>query len=510
MRNQNRQAGADPGSASRGWFPSRGMAAVVMAGLVVASPGLAQPAPPDAAALQSGLRAWFEGLLAPAFMLSEPPLTVVADGEGFVLSLPVTEKGKADQAITATLRPLSGGRWSLDNLRVPAAGVITLDPTAGSASDMTYSIADQSARAVIDLSLASRSSATMELRDVALAMRVDGQNQAQRFERYVIQGTLIPGADGRVHLVQNATITGWESSFEIGPSSAAETEIRRGRIGMRLDGLRTERLAAAFTSIKALIAEVRAGNGPDADAKALPPGMRAQARMLIESFRDIATRIEGEETLDDFSMKIPGVGEIELEQLHFAMGGEAPDGRLRAWAEIVLDGLDIADLPQGIRDYIPSRIALRPVLSGISTEQVFALLLHAVEEKPDEDRLTKDATAMLTTGGASIGLESMTLEIDKLRIEGNGRLRMLTPTKAGIEARLTATGLDATMADAGKKADLRMIMPVLAMIRGLGRPEGDKIVWDLAITDDQALVNGIDMMAAPAPAEPPQRKPNKR
>ena len=98
---------------------------------------------------------------------------------------------------------------------------------------------------------------------------------------------------------------------------------------------------------------------------------------------------------------------------------------------------------------------------------------------------------------------------DPLRIEGSGRMRMLTPTKAGIEARLSATGLDAMMAEAGKNADLRMAMPILAMIKGLGRQEGPRMVWDLAITDDQALVNGVDVMAMPA-EQPPQRKPNKR
>ena len=120
-----------------------------------------------------------------------------------------------------------------------------------------------------------------------------------------------------------------------------------------------------------------------------------------------------------------------------------------------------------------------------------------------------EATALVTAGGASIGLESLSLELDPLRIEGSGRMRMLTPTKAGIEARLSATGLDAMMADAGKNPDLRMAMPILAMIKGLGRQEGPRMVWDLAITDDQALVNGVDVMAMPA-EQPPQRKPNKR
>lgn len=486
-----------------------------------APPPPAPPTAPAAAALQADLRAWFTNLLAPAMTLPAPPLVVTVDGEGYLLSLPVAERAKGAgkgkeppakpnaTAITAHLRPLATGRWSLDDLKVPSDGTFTIDPAAGADAAITYSIAEQSARAVLDLTLATRSSMSLELRDVAFATQFDGQKQAQRFERYALQGTLIPGADGRLDIVQDGTITGWESTTEIGPNQTAETEVRRIRMGMRLDGLHSGKLASAWTAIKALATEANNGNVPPPDAQALPPVMRQHARALIESLRDIATRIEGEESIDDFSMTLPGVGEISLDQFRFGMGGEAPDGKLRAWADIALEGLDIEALPQGMRDYIPARIALRPVISGISTDKAFALLLAAVGETPDQDQLAADATALVTAGGASIGLESLSLELDPLRIEGSGRMRMLSPNKAGIEARLSATGLDAMMAEAGKNPDLRMAMPILAMIKGLGRQEGPRMVWDLAITEDQALVNGVDVMAMPA-EQPPQRKPNKR
>lgn len=532
MRNKDRQGASRPFLA---FFPrtaragatrsAAGLLAVALAGLPAAAWAQAEPpTPPAAAALQADLRAWFTTLLAPALTLPAPPLTVTVDGDGYMLSLPVAERAKeagkgkgkdtpakpAATAITAHLRPVATGRWSLDDLRVPSDGTFTIDPAAGADAAITYSIAEQTARAVIDLTLATRSSMSLELRDVAFATQIDGQKQAQRFERYALQGTLIPGADGRLDIVQDGTITGWESTTEIAPKQAAETQIRRVRMGMRLDGLHGGKLASAWTAIKALATEVGNGQAPAADAKSLPPVMRQHARALIESLRDIANRIEGEESIDDFSMTLPGVGEISLDQLRFGMGGEAPDGKLRAWADIALEGLDIEALPQGMRDYIPARIALRPVISGISTEKAFALLLAAVGEKPDQNRLAADATALVTDGGASIGLESLSLELDPLRIEGSGRMRMLTPTKAGIEARLSATGLDAMMAEAGKNPDLRMAMPILAMIKGLGRQEGPRMVWDLAITDDQALVNGVDVMAMPAEQPQPQRKPNKR
>jgi hypothetical protein len=480
----------------------------------VGQPPLGHPTtsgPADAATLQAALRAWFATLLLPALKLPELPLSVTADADGFLLSLPVDPRAGAAQTITAHLRPLTAGRWAMEKLHVPARGSITLDPAIGLDTAVAYTIGEQTARALIDVALTGRSSVNLDLRDVTLMMRIDGEDQTHSFERYHVHGTLIPAADGRLDIVQEATVTGWESTTAMGRADPAETEVRRGRIGMRADGVRGERLVSAFAAIKGLIAEGQAGNLPDRDAKALPPAMRRHARTLIESLRDLATRVEAEETLDDFSMTIPGLGGFELEQLRIAMGGEAPDGKLRAWAEIEISGLDIDGLPKSMRDYVPSRIALRPVLTGISTERVFALLLHAIEDQPDEDRLTAETTALLTTGGASIGVESLSVDLDPLRIEGSGRMRMLTPDKAGIEARISAVGLEAIMADAGKNADLRMIMPVLAMIRGLGRQEGGKTVWDLAITDDQVLVNGVDMLATQAPADPPpQRRPERR
>ena len=42
---------------------------------------------------------------------------------------------------------------------------------------------------------------------------------------------------------------------------------------------------------------------------------------------------------------------------------------------------------------------------------------------PDPDDLEDILTALLTTGGASIGLETLSLELDTLRIEGSARAR---------------------------------------------------------------------------------------
>lgn len=89
-----------------------------------------------------------------------------------------------------------------------------------------------------------------------------------------------------------------------------------------------------------------------------------------------------------------------------------------------------------------------------------------------------------------------------------------------MEGRLSTLGLEALMKQAGKDPELQMVMPFLAIIRGLGRAEGDRMVWDLALTKDQAMVNGVDVMRmfdqpAPPPPPPPggkrqDKRPDKR
>ncbi len=235
----------------------------------------------------------------------------------------------------------------------------------------------------------------------------------------------------------------------------------------------------------------------------------------------MADRMDAEETLDDLTVTIPVVGKLALKQFALGMGAAAPDGRLRAWTDLSMSGLQFDAIPPTMRDYIPSRIAMRPVISGVPTDRIFSLLLRATEANPDLDALLAEATTLLASADTIIGLESMAIDLDPVKLSGSGRLRLFkdpaapgggqaTPELAGIEARVTATGIDALMAEANRKPELRQALPFIAMARGMGRQEGDRLVWDLAITESQALVNGVDLFAIPAPPEPKRQPPANR
>lgn len=483
------------------------LGALVVA-IVASAPAYAQP---EAERVQAQLRDWVKAFLAPALVLTDVPLTVGRDGAHYLLTLPASIwAGDPGQDISAELRPLDGGAWALDGLRIPLAGRIGDVGTTKSAqgSEASYKIGEQTVRGIIDPTLRRRSTFNLEARDVTVAVRGGGEKQSQRTDRYTFQGTLIPGSDGRFDVVQEAALSGWETSIEQGKDVRSDVTMRRARMSMRVDGVRGDRLGAAFEAAKGMIAAIR--DDPAAGQETART-LRRLGKTLVESLRDMADRLEGDETIDDFEMTVPGMGTLAIEQFRIALGGEAPDGRLRAWTEFAVDGLDLPDLPKSIRDYLPERVAMRPVISGIPTERIIALLLRALDEDADMTRLDEEGRSLLTASGTMIGVENLQLELDPLKLEGNGRLRLLQPDKVGIEARISTVGLDKLMAEAGKDPDLRAAMPILLMVRGLARQENDRMVWDLVVTEDQALVNGVDVLAMQVPPDPPpQRRQNKR
>jgi hypothetical protein len=463
----------------------------------LAAPASAQA--PDPAALGAQLRGWFAALLAPKITLPEPPLTVTRKGDRYVFALPADLLGgrKTDEA-AAVLRPLDASRWAVEALRFPPKGKFEI-PTDTKTKKQTveYAVGAHSERGTIDTSMASRSDLAVELRDVEITTRDGKQSDKEKFERYAMQVVLVPGADGRFDLAQEADIEGWSSSATLPGVGALQMELRRGRQQMRLSAVSSAQVSRATAAIGAIIGELAGSDGKAS------PSIDAQARVLVASLRDIATRIEADQTMDDLSVEVANVGTVSVDEARFGIGGESRAGKLHAWLDFSMAGLDADALPKNMRRYLPSRIAMRPSLAGVDIERVHALMEAAASANPDSAKLDAEANAILSDPSVRIGLEFLRVEMDQLRIEGNALVRTLGPQKYGLEARLAAQGLDELMAEANKDPELRDMLPFLAMAKGMGRAEGGKIVWDIAATDDQVLVNGVDMRTLGGGSAPP-------
>ena len=68
-------------------------------------------------------------------------------------------------------------------------------------------------------------------------------------------------------------------------------------------------------------------------------------------------------------------------------------------------------------------------------------------------------------------------------------------------------------AQARTNPDLQQALPVLIMLRGLAKPDGKKLVWDIVSDGPSVTVNGLDLSqlgGGDKPGGKPGQKPTKR
>jgi hypothetical protein len=197
-------------------------------------------------------------------------------------------------------------------------------------------------------------------------------------------------------------------------------------------------------------------------------------------------------------------------------GGEAPGGELHVWFNIGLDGLDAPGLPAKFIAYLPHHLDFRPSLSGIQTADLMQLALDATEEDADKARFVAHVMA-LALHGAKLGVDALAFDLGPAKIEGTGHITMLSPVTWRGEAHLTASGFDDLTALAGTDPDVQRALPILIMLRGLAKPDGKRLMWDIAINGLAVTVNGIELsqlggdrskgkpLDNPATSQPPSR-----
>ena len=148
----------------------RSLPPAVAALLLAASPALAQTPAADAIALQTAIHGFFDRMVGVPVVSDALTPKVTAEGDHLKLELAWAELGPIEGykmgpgKITATAKPLSGGRWALDDVRIPdkltGAGEIT---PAGATKPVpigfNLAIAKQTGSMIFDPALATTSSA---------------------------------------------------------------------------------------------------------------------------------------------------------------------------------------------------------------------------------------------------------------------------------------------------------------------------------------------------------------
>ena len=471
--------------------------------------------PAQAQALQQQLKDWFTGLLGPGIAVPDLPLQITGEGDHYRMAWPIPglDDPASGAAVTASVRPLDGGRWAIDAIQLPEAAHFTVtipdsgDPATGGPLKAALSVGRQDAHAEIDPALASPSTLHSDLGDVAITTDNANQHQEQRIDRYAVETSLKPAPDGRLDATMESTIEGWKTAAKTEDRAALAIGAQRVHALGRVDGVSPDKVAVLVSAMNGLFRALP----PDLVEKHgkgdLPPPARAQLRALIQALPDLLTGVKLEETVDGLQVEVAGMGGLALQRMVLGFGGEAPGGNLHAWVEIGLDGLDTPSLPPKMTAYLPHHLELRPSVSGVRTADLSKLALDATEEGPGNDTLAPDIAAIFAQGGVNLAVETLSFDLGPAKVEGVGKVVVLSPDSWHGEARLAATGLDELTAQARKDPELQQALPVLMMLRGLAKPDGSRLVWDIASDGTAVTVNGIDLSGL-AGDKPKAKQPN--
>ena len=491
------------------------LAACALAPLAAAAQTPAAPAPPDAAqaqALQDAVRGWMAGLLGPLVPLPKNPIAFAPEGDHYRVSIDFSAlPGIVGSAsTTATARPLDAGRWALDNIQTsqPLAFRVDLPATKDHPAgpfDLTLKIASQDTHAIVDPALATPTTMSSKLGAYDLTMAGPGLHQIQHLDGSTSAMSIVPAANGRLDVTQEVSGDNFSSTRSDPGTDPFEIAAQKLALSAHLDGIDRQRAPAAlqllFQAAKSAETKAKAERearpagpgGAKATAKAAVPD-KATLRALYLAWRGLATGGAVTESLDQLRVVAAGhEGAIR----HVSVGGAVATtgGMLNAHLTFAMDGIDSPELPPMLRDYLPRHLAIQPSVSAIDLADLDALILALTapgDQKTDPAPLI---AAMFAHGGIVAGIDTLELDVGPAHLVGTGKVTALAPDRLRGDAEISVTGFDALADKINAEPAFASALPVITMVRGLGRQQGDRMVWQITSENGDIKVNGTDMTA---------------
>jgi hypothetical protein len=505
--------------------------------LLIANSTFAQVGEPSPEALQSVLG---EALaLVTGGLVTPPPhpSQVTRDGETYHVSIPLPGMTTPPSAaIDAIARPLDGGAWDITSLVLPRTGTMPIAGTDGPGT-LWFSIGQQAIHARIEPDLARPSPFAGELHDVELRSDGNGQHAEQTIERYTLEGSVSeqgPGSgatDQRLNVQSHGSALNWRlnMSDKTGITATGLIVSAVGHFNVKgLDRRQAERLTMAGRSLGAGLQAARMqakatpptaepgpdqpapGMPPDAPAPAMPkrdstivssPLLLAQIRVMIDACKGLLSQLDTEETLRRIHFDAGGTNHGDVGQVRVALNSEVRNDRLNAQLAVTVDELTLSAVPVDLAAYVPRHIDVEPAVSGVPTELLLRLLRDATAADSSQPALGPDMAALMDDPDARVGIESLSFSSGPLRVTGSGLLRKHSDGKAGIDIHLVATGLNALIAEAQANPRVQPILPMVFMAKGIARPLGEGLVWDIVLSDGNTTVNGMPL-GQPSPTRP--------
>ncbi|HEY1933982.1 MAG TPA: hypothetical protein VGG99_18380 [Acetobacteraceae bacterium] len=456
----------------------------------MAHPAAPQPGPPpspDAAAAQ--VQAWLAERLGPHAAADLRIHVTPEDDHLRVAAADPLVSGEAEA--TAALRPGPNGRWVMDRIRIPAA-TFTLPGPRGPAA-YAFSIGAQDSHAVVDPALAAPSSLDLDLSDMGLTSNGPGLHQAEHVGRLAVHARLTPHGD-RLDFDQQTTLAGWHSASRVS-GKVATVAADQVQASSHIGGLDHRHAEALLAAVAGLLATLPADAAAAERGAPLPAPAHAAVLAWIDALRGPVADTHGAETVNGLTVTVAGQGEAHVRQMRMAADFSAARGLVHGWFDVSIDGLHVSGLPKDEAALVPTRIALHPTVAGVRLADLTTLMQEATEPGASPDRLRNDAQTLLMHPGVTLGMESISLTLGPATLFGHGHVTLTEHDGYAIDAHFIATGFDTLMAQAATNPAMRRSLPVLAVMRGFARQEGNRLAWDVTEHNGALTVNGIPLSA---------------
>jgi len=264
--------------------------------------------------LERRVHDWLAALLGPSVPLGDRPIQVTAEDGHYRAELPLADK-LAGTGLTVTaepiagnLTPLDGGRWAIDEVRVPSPLEFSypLPGADGGIAKFTATIATQSQSGVFDPSLATPSHWDAKLTGYSSSTEAakDMGSSTLSVGEITMHAGLQPAADGRLDLIEETDSHLLASNANVPGNGLAAISIERMHGALKLSGVAPEQLLPLMHALVTLapvgVATATQGQANSAAVAALAGQNRAAAeedRRAAEADRKAVA--EGRLTADE-------------------------------------------------------------------------------------------------------------------------------------------------------------------------------------------------------------------
>jgi hypothetical protein len=456
-------------------------------------PALAQTNPPNPETVKSTLEQIFSMATLGAVTIKDQGAEVTQAGADFLVRLPLAGfSAPPDAAINTVVRPNENGLLDITSMTFPSAGTIDTALSGGSGSQVTYSIGQQTITAKVDPTLTARSSYQADLRQVRLQSEHGDQQGEQTIDRYLLDGAVSADAAGLLTLASQGSGTGFKFAGH-GPNGiGADATVRALAGHFSVEGLNR----AQGTRLLAAVRHIAAVEHSTDDEPGASEEQREAVRAILDAAIGLLGRVEAEETLEDVHFAVDGgaaATDGTVDRLRLSVSGEALDQRVSAQFGIVLDGMTSSALTAENAVFIPHHVELKTAVAGLQSAPLIALLRSATEPDADPVALEAQAMTLLADPQTRIGIEALSFDSGPLLVKATARAVTRANGQLGADIHIVGKGVDALLAQVNGKPNLQSVTPMIFMAKGMGRPEGDSLVWDIHLGDGPITVNGTPL-----------------